>query len=211
MNVRSVSINAARKHGITIMLVLLSLVTMQAGRAAEINYTITGVLTGGWDQLGIFATGKEAQNMGGKPFTLVFTFDDAKGRAHAENRSSSLSGEGPSSGARAVLTIGTGSFTFGGDKFSSWSVYRSPGLLSAYVNEKKGSYFNDSPGVDVRIMPAQGTHFGADWKGPLSTTTVDNQTSCFFINRHDAPNREVKGCFDVKKVEVSGPKGWWPF
>jgi hypothetical protein len=196
-----------------ITIILLALTASRQGKAADVNITITGVLTGGWDQLGIFATGKEAQSMGGKPFTLVFTFDDAKGRAHAENRSSSLSGEGPASGAKAVLTMGTGSFTFGDDKFSSWSVYRSPGLISAYVNEKKGSYFNDSPGVDVRIMPAQGsrTQFGADWKAPLSTSTVDNQTSCFFINRHDAPNREVKGCFDVKKVEVAGPRSWWPF
>ena len=152
MNATRVSTPAGRRPGMTLTITLLMLTMFRQAKAADVVMTITGVLTGGWDQLGIFATGKEAQNMGAKPFTLVFTFDDSKGRAHAEKQSSSLSGEGPQSGAKAVLSIGTGSFTFGGDKFSSWSVYRSPGLISAYVNEKKGSYFNDSPGVDVRII-----------------------------------------------------------
>jgi hypothetical protein len=211
MNTRSMPNRAWRKPGITTTVILLALTALRHGKAAEINYTITGVLTGGWDQLGVFATGKEAQNMAGKPFTLVFTFDDSKGNRHSDRESSSLSGEGPDSGGKAALTINGTSFTFGGEKYSSWSVYRSPGLIAISVSEKKGSFFNIAPAVDVRIMPQNGSaRFNPDWKAPLSTTRIDNQTSCFFIARHDAPNREVKGCFDVKKVEVSG-KSWWPW
>jgi hypothetical protein len=212
MNATRVSNRAWRKPGMAITIILLGLIALRQGKAAEINYTITGVLTGGWDQLGIFATGKDAMSMGGKPFTLVFTFDDSKGKDDSNKQGSGISGSGRYSGGKAVLTMGAGSYTFGGDKYSGWAVYRSPTLITIVVNEARGSFFDFAPSVDLMIMPANGgTRFGSDWKAPLSTTQVDNQTSCFFIRRLGVPGHEVKGCFDVRKVEVVGPKSWWPF
>jgi hypothetical protein len=187
------------------MLLTMLLLIMLPLRAAEITATITGVLTGGWDQLGIFATGTEAKNMSGKPFTLVFTFDDARGNPQADKGSSGLSGTSPQSPGKAVLTLGDGSFIFGGEKFSTWSVYRSPTYMQIVVNERKGSLFNFAPEVDVRIMPASGSRssFGTDWKAPLSRSDIDNQASCFFIAQRDKPSREAKGCFDVKKLDIT--------
>lgn len=212
MNARSVSKSAGRRPGMAITVILLALAALRQGRAADVNYTITGVLTGGWDQFAIFLKGKEAQDMAKQPFTLVFTFDDSKGRPHAGKADSSLSGGGVQSGGKAVLTIGSGSYTFGGDVYSGWSVYRAPGLIVISVNEAKGSFFDFAPAVDVRIVPARGGKpFGTDWKAPLSTTTIDNAPSCFIITHRGDRTHEVKGCFDVQKVEVAGPKSWWPF
>jgi hypothetical protein len=203
-NARSVSINAARKHGILLTLLLL-LALLQPMRAAEINATITGVLTGGWDQLGIFATGKDAQNMGGQPFTLVFTFDDTKG-----TMSSHACNSGTDGGGKAVLTIAGASYTF--DAVSS-GAYRSiaggtcPGqsMINFAVSRQK-SFFDFAPAVDVRIVPRSSNGSLAkdpDWRSPLSITTIDNQSSCFFIARYDRPNKEAKGCFDIKKLEIT--------
>jgi hypothetical protein len=178
----------------TITIILLA-ISLRQGKAAEISYTITGVLTGGWDRIGIFFTGKEAQSMGGKPFTLVFTFDDSKRKPD----SSGISGEGANSGAKAVLTIGGVSFTFGGERFSSWSVYRAPAFIGMSLNEAKGSLFDFASAVDSRIMP-QGPPFPPDWRSPLSRTDIDNQPSCFFIR---GKGTEAKGCFDIRKVEVT--------
>jgi len=210
--------SAGRRPGMAITLILLALTVLRQAKAADITITVTGVLTGGWDQLGIFATGKEAQNMGGKPFTLVFTFDDSKGSPSVNgNCQQGVSGAGTPSPGKATLTIGSGSFTFGGDgKFSSSGISRDCGgtFFGMYVSEKKGSYFNSAPQLDVRLMPGHGSRSlpaARDWRAPLSTTAVDNQTSCFIITRHDRPNSEVKGCFDVKKVELAGSNSWWRF
>jgi hypothetical protein len=197
-------------------IILLALAMLRQGRAAETTVTITGVLTGGWDQLGIFATGKEAQNMSGKPFTLVFTFDDAKGKPLTNgNCVQGVAGEGTQSPGRAMLTMGNGSFTFGGaEKFSTSSIGRDCAgmFFGMFVSEKKGSFFNTSPAVDVRVIPGNGNRqlpLAHDWRAPFSSTGVDNSSSCFIIVRADRPNKEVKGCFDVKKVESAGPKSWW--
>jgi hypothetical protein len=66
MNATRVSISAGRRPGMAITFILLALTASRQGKAADVNITITGVLTGGWDQLGIFATGKEAESMGAK-------------------------------------------------------------------------------------------------------------------------------------------------
>jgi hypothetical protein len=208
MNATRVFNSAVRRPGILLTIFLL-LVLVHPMRAAEITATVTGVLTGGWDQMGMFFTGNEAKNLGGKPFTLVFTFDDAKGKPEAGgNCPRGVSGEGPQSPGKAVLTMGNGSYTFGdAGKFSTSGIYREcgGGLLSMSISERKGSFFNDAPQVDVRIVPGNGSRslpHGSDWRSPMSTTGVDNQSSCFIIlRRMNSP--EVRGCFDVKKVEVT--------
>jgi hypothetical protein len=39
-----------------------------------------------------------------------------------------------------------------------------------------------------------------DWRAPVSTDKVDNQSSCFYISGEHG--KEAKGCFDVKTVEI---------
>ena len=210
MNATRVSKTAGRRPGMAITVILLALAALRQGRAADVNYTITGVLTGGWDQFAIFFKGKEAQDMAKQPFTLVFTFDDSKGKVRAGNADSTFSGSGVQSGGKAIVTIGSGSYAFGGENYSGWSVYRSPDMIVISVNEAKGSLFDFAPEVDVRIVPTGGRSFGTDWKAALSTTAIDNQPSCLIITKRSDRTHETKACFDVKKLEITGPKsGWW--
>jgi hypothetical protein len=37
----------------------------------------------------------------------------------------------------------------------------------------------------------------------LSTAAIDNQSSCFIVTRPGDHSHEVKGCFDIKRLEVT--------
>ena len=211
MNAIRVSKRAWRKPGIPMMIILLGLIALQRGKAADINITITGVLTGGWDRMGIFFTGKEAQNLGGKPFTLVYTFDDAKGNPKSMNGcANGMGSAGTPSAGKAVLTMGNASYTFGdADKYSESGIFRDcRGTdLRIFVTEKKGSYFNEAPTINMEITPENGKALpaGADWRSPASMTAVDSRSSCFIILKK-MNSTEVRGCLDIKKVEISAGK-----
>jgi hypothetical protein len=189
------------------MLIILLLIALHQGKASDIDITITGILTGGWDQLGVFFHGEEAKNLHGKPFTLVYTFDDSMGKPNVSgNCALGLISEGKPSSGKAVLTLGNASYTFGGGvKYSGSAIYRdcAGSLLAIFVTEKT-STFGEAPGVDVRITPGNGipslpqTH---DWRTPMSTTNINNQSSCFFIGHNRGG--EVKGCFDIAKVVIA--------
>lgn len=211
MNATRVSASVGRRPGI--LLTIFLLLAMLPLRAAEITATITGVLEGGWDHLGIFATGADAKNMAGRPFTLVFTFDDTKGTPqHGQCNGaagSGVEGGGPDSPGKAVLTIGSASYTFGENGGSSGAWREVPGacsstsLIGFYVNGAT-AHFDFAPEVDVKMMPGKGSNSltrNPDWRAPLSTTAVDNQTSCFVITRHGGG--DAKGCFDIKKLEIT--------
>jgi hypothetical protein len=198
--------SAWRKPGM--LTIILLLVALRQGKASEVDITITGVLTGGWDQLGVFFRGNEAKDLRGKPFTLDYTFDDSMGKPNVSgNCIQGLSGEGKPSPGKAVLTLGNASYTFGGGvKFSSSGIYRDCAgtLIAIFVTEKKGTFFNEAPAVDVRITPGNGIPSlpqSRDWRTPMATTAINNQSSCFFIG-HMNMGGEVKGCFDIAKVVI---------
>jgi hypothetical protein len=158
---------------------------------------------GGWD-------------IKGQPFILVYTFDDSKGKAstvnpNCANTGSGWSGAGVNAPGKAVLTINGVTYTFG-EKWADAGIWKDinshcgESRLLIHVTESKG-LMNFAPGVDVIIKPGGGSPSlsqNPDWKAPLATTKVDNQTSCFFIGHMAADSREAKGCFDIKKIEVSG-------
>lgn len=79
-------------------------------RASLVTATITGTVLGGSDQgsngIGVFGP---VGNLAGRPFTLVFTFDDTKGQQTVSGTPpnySAIQGSGSSSPGTAVLTIG---------------------------------------------------------------------------------------------------------
>ena len=205
MNARSVFIRAWREPRVTMMIILLGLIPLRPGKAGQVDITIGGVLSGGWDSIGLFYQGAEAKNLAGKPFTLVFTFDDTKGYKPNTGCNSGMNGGGQGSPGVGVLTMGSGSFTFGGETWES-GLYRACNgtMLAMSANKRKQSYLGDSSMISLRIVPlnsAKPLPTGPDWKAPMSTTDVDNQSSCFFIM--GPQTKEVRGCFDVKRVEVS--------
>src|SRR5580700_6238405 len=115
MNAIRVSKSAGRKLGmISIGAMAVLAVVVWPAKGTQTVITITGTLLGGADRLPIFDVGK---NLDKQPFTLVYTFDDAKGKPSPAGRcgdvSSGIEGGGTNSPGKAVLTIGTKSYTFG--------------------------------------------------------------------------------------------------
>lgn len=216
MSTRSV-FSARRKPGMALTIAVLLLAMVRPARAKEVVITITGVLGGGYDQLHMFGVGTKLRGNGGwdikgQPFTLVFIFDDSKGKpvdSKCGKSGSGLEGGGKDSPGKAVLTIAGVSYTFG-DKKGFSHIWRdtasscSDSIFMANVEESV-RILQFAPQVDVRIVPGKGSRTlsqNPDWRAPLSVTNVDNQTSCFFIGHQRADTREAKGCFDIRKVEV---------
>jgi hypothetical protein len=211
MNAIRVSERAMRKLGTLIMVIFLALIALRQAKAGQIDITVTGVLTGGWDTKGLFFQGAEAKTLGGKPFTLVFTFDDGKGYAPKDsNCVSGRLGGGQGSPGTAVLTMGNGTYKFGAnDNFESGVSRRCDGsMLSMEVDRKASSSFDHTLGIDVRIVPTGNATLPktSDWRSPMSATNVTSRDSCMIIADSMNGGKEVHVCFDVKKVEISASK-----
>ncbi len=209
MNTRSVSICAGRRLGMMLILAV-------AAQAAEVTITITGTLESGYDRFSFFhgVKDKNGWNMRGEPFTLVFTFDDAKGTAsptisRCASWMSGRDGMGDQSPGKAVLTINGVSYTFGeGPAFRKSGVWRevtgpcSPGSMSIFVSAEN-QIMSFAPKVSVRLVPLPGKKSpwqSGDWRSPLESTEVTNQSSSFSINRNGIA---ADGDFTVKKVVVA--------
>lgn len=218
MKATRVSIRAGRRPGITITFILLLFTMFRSAKASEVIATITGVLSGGYDRFPMFGVGTKYRDshvwdISKQPFTLVFTFDDSKGRkTHGScdpKAASGVEGGGTQSPGKAVLTIAGVSYTFpGAGSSGAWrevpTACSSDSAIYFHVSEMK-AFFDFAPGVDVKIVPAPGKRSitdNPDWEAPLSITAIDNQTSCFYISRPNDNGHEAKGCFDVKKLEI---------
>src|SRR5579864_1966909 len=203
---------AGRRLGMTVTL-LSMFVVFRPMKAAEITVTITGTLEGGGDSFPIFDVGK---SLDGKPFTLVYTFDDAKGLASpiagCKGAASGIEGDGPNSPATAVLTVGTKSYTFGLGKNAHSAIWReiaspcSESQIAVEIHEGKDPF---SQGVSVRIKPGEGKRSltqNPDWRAPLASQDMDPLTfgSAFVICRVGDFYHQAKAGFFVKSVAVSG-------
>ena len=211
MNATRVSIRAGRKPGMILMFALLLLTGCQSEtpETGELVVTVTGTVGGGWDEYGIFFKGKEAINMDGQPFTLVFIFDGSKGEVQGDTDSSDLSGVGPQAPGKAVLTIGGGSYTFGGEKFSRWNIYRSRAFVVISVSEKDiNRFFDSSPAVDVR-MGGRSLSESPDWRASLPRTDVEGDVINSFVISHSCCAKVTRGYLNVRTLEIRGPKSWW--
>jgi len=188
----------------------LALTASITALAEKVTVTVKGTVSAGGDMYGIFGVGKD---IGGKPFTLTFTFDDArahKGDAPCADAASVFNGSNPSSPAAAVLTIGHGSFTFGNLPNSTWSAHRDvdstcgPDALFLSLNE--GTY-PQVEGFQFKLISVPGKPWATksiDWHSPLHATDFDSgQNSQSFIIVHPGDfTRLTQGVLVVESVTV---------
>ena len=185
-------------------------------RASEITITVTGTLTGAEDYLGIFGMGRLIP--AGTPFSLIYTFDDSKGRGihlnRCPNSGSGISGSRQLSPASATLTIGGKSYVFGRRPDANSSTWRS--IATACSRSEIGIDVTEGESpllsqVNTGLVPAQGVHSltqEADWRSAVTLTRfyARNMSNSFVINRPGNYATGTKGYLSVSAVSISGPK-----
>jgi RHS repeat-associated protein len=161
----------------------------QESRANIVTTTITGVVASGYDTSGVFGFAP-GTDLTGQPFKLVYTFDDTKGTSSVTDCSpgvpcsSSINSTAVSNPGTAVLTIGTGSYTFGTMAGATSSVMR---VISPLPNQIQYSV-KDPVGLDDTIAtfvyPAIGTVLTTDynWEDALWDNDLENLQAPFTIN-----------------------------
>ena len=123
MNARSVSKCAGFRLGMISTFLFLAIPSM---KAADIVITITGQIRGGaGDNIHFFGP---SVNMNGRMATIVYTFDDTKGRQlplkGCPGTASGVAGSGDNSPGKAVVTVDGKSFTYGTQKTSHSRIWR---------------------------------------------------------------------------------------
>jgi hypothetical protein len=219
MNATRVSIPVGRRPGMTLTIALLLLAALRPAKGAEIVITLTGVIAGGYDQFPLFGVGTKLRgnagwDLKGQPFTLVYTFDDTKGKPtppeNCAGAASGIKGDFDSSPGVVTLTIGEKSVTVGTRKDSHSGIWReinsscSQSMMGLEVMEG-GGWSNGNNIFNIRVMPVQGGRSltqNPDWKAPLTVTNPDN-SGVFVISRRGDFGHEVKGSLDIKKMVIS--------
>jgi hypothetical protein len=199
--------------------IVLSLLAIGQMKGAEVVATVTGIVRGGsGDMLHIFGKNRD---MTGQPFTLVFTFDDTKGKpikiTQCQGTASGVEGDGEDSPGKAVLTIGDKSYTFGTTKnrhSGTWREITTDCARSHIVFQVNDNHNNN---IELNIRPAAGARSftqDTDWRHPLSFNLDNYDNMSGFSIGFNAAMADG-GMFDVKSIEISGPKkaspAWWPF
>ena len=210
MNTRSVSIHAGRRLGITLITITLLLLAYRQMKGAEVVATVTGIVRGGsGDMLHIFGTKRD---MTGQPFTLVFTFDDTKGKpikiTQCQGTASGVEGDGDDSPGKAVLTIGDKSYTFGAGKRRHSGTWReittdcARSHIVFQVNDNTDKYSNT---IELNIRPAIGARSftqDTDWRHPLSFSLDNYDNMSGFAIGLNAVYADG-GMFDAKTVTIT--------
>jgi hypothetical protein len=218
MNITHSHIFSGRlRHGATLITIILFLLATGRVKGAEIVVTATGVIMGGTgDALHLFGN---VRNLNGQPFTVVFTYDDTKGKrtplAGCEGTATGVEGDGADSPGKAVLTIAGKSYTFGTKKYSHSGTWReiasfcSQSHIVFEVDDTGNNSWNSTV-IEVNIHPAdKGRPFtqNPDWRSPLATSAIDfDGMSGFAIA---GPGMSGSGGrFTVKSVTISGGPSW---
>jgi hypothetical protein len=204
MNAIRVSNRAARKLG------MLTILMIVPAHAADITMTITGTIQGGTgDFLHLF--GKD-RNLIGKPFKVVLTFDDTKGKPMKPecNNGSGIKGDGEDSPGKAVLTIEGKSFEFGGKKNSHswyWRQTRSGCSGSAFNIEVEDGTppYNNQLGLRITPMKGKSLTQNPDWKASMSCTEIDVDNQSGFAIQGPGDSGDG-GIFHITSVTVAGKK-----
>jgi hypothetical protein len=210
VNATRVSIHAGRRPGITLITIILLLLAIRQMKGAEVVVTVTGIVRGGsGDMLHIFGTKRD---MTGEPFTVVFTFDDTKGKpikiTQCLGTASGVEGDGEDSPGTAVLTIAGKSYTFGTTKHRHSGTWReiTTGCAHSHivfqVDDNTDKY---NVNIELNIRPAAGARSftqDTDWRHPLSFS-LDNydNMSGFAIGLNAAYGDG--GMFDAKTVTIT--------
>ena len=209
MNAIRVSKCAGRGLGMALLLL-----SGFRARASEVTITITGVTEGGdGDPLHYFTTQRETN---GLPATIVFTFDDTKGKPFLNpcGSISGIDGSWQDSPGTAVVTINGKSVTIGGHWNSHSEAQRqvpspcSGSVMTFEVDNNVRSGLVSDGAVSVQLSPAKNTGpltTEVDWRGALTATNLDE-----FYSKGNVivPIRGGYGAqfgIAVKSVTISGP------
>lgn len=215
MNTRSVSIRAGRRSGMAITLFAL-LVALRPARGAEVAITVTGTVNGVVDYMHIF--GKAPTIAAGTPFTLVFTFDDAKGRSimpgQCTQGGTGIAGAGQGSPGTAVLTIADKSYEFGrrpGARSSAWraiSTGCSESGIAVLIMEGQAPFESK---VGIKLAPTGSTRSltqDVNWKSPVTLKEfyAANGMNGFMITRQNNYGGGTFGYLSISQVTIGGVK-----
>jgi hypothetical protein len=180
--------------------------------AGEIVMTVKGTVTrDSHDTLGIF---QEGESLEGKPFTLTITFDDAGGTTRSSNLGincvMSLLDGTSANPAKAVLTIGKGSYVFGTKPESKWDAYKdtAPNCPSSGIgfHVMEGAMPQTS---NLRVTLQAGVDrylkSGASWHDPIPNTKVYGipGLGSFNITRPGDGNHAAWGRLDTRWLSIS--------
>ena len=144
-------------------LVLCSFTFVNGAKAGIVKATITGTVQDGNDQ-GVFGS---SGSLIGKSFTLVFTFDEAKGQQSTRSSNGVPYYSEIVGGGTTTLTIAGKivSFPQAGDARTRSSAWRNVRIGDNAWNE----FYFDVPGVSVRLGPGSAplltTNY--EWRAPL--------------------------------------------
>jgi len=140
--------------------------TKGAGRSKEtragdgIIITVKGKVSIGHDDYGIFKVGRDLTGQG---FTLVFTFSEAANHHHHmcgdQADGTSYFGSAKDVSAKAVLTIGNGSFVFGAQPDRSWGAFRgipSECMVDEIAMNVKEGVYPQTTLLWVKLQPPPG-------------------------------------------------------
>jgi hypothetical protein len=209
MNARSVSKSAGLRLGIALTSIFFSALP---ALKAETTITITGTVNGGRDMFGIFAMPGNVIPKG-TPYTLVFTFNEAKGLPFGggpcSTSGSGTVGNGPNSPAVAVLTINGKSYEFGHRPDARSRTWRSIG--SSCSNSEIGISVQEGreplmTGVNIKITskPGKALTGNKDWRSDIDLSDFDasNGDNAFVIRRPGNFGQETMSYLSVDKVTV---------
>lgn len=211
MNAIRVSKRAGRGLGMAILLVA----GLRPVRASEVTITVVGETQGGSDPSHYFTPVER----NGYPASIIFAFDDTKGKPLKGNCGNVLSGadgQAQDSPGTAVVTINGKSITVGGKWNSHSTAFRSiPSACSDSLikfevdNNVRGGLIASGQMVDVQLIPEKGNVLtkDVDWRAALTPTNLD----AFFSKAHFAipvvPGGTSGADFGIviKSVTISGP------
>jgi hypothetical protein len=171
--------------------------------------TVQGTAAGE-DYLGIFRADKVIPK--GTPFTVVFTFNDARGEAvkvRCPNSGSGVTGSGNNSPGKAVITIGGSSYAFGDSVDSRSTVWRmvpsgcGGGGISMAVSDGR------TTGIQVTIQPGRAVlTTDADWRTPLSLSkfSAPREGNTFTVMRSGTFGLTTRAYLTVESVTVGNPE-----
>jgi hypothetical protein len=188
--------------------------------ASEVTITITGTVWEGTDYTGVFGFAANT-DLTGKPYTLVFTFDDTKGMQGSSSADSYIENTATSNPGTGALTIGMGTFTFASTQYSPQPVSEAymgiggsnPAYGTSYGlavgNGTYGSEWNDIQGT---IDPANGTvlNNNTSWESPFTNSNLavyasDNYSLSFGIIE-EAEGLHAGGYLTTDTITISGPQ-----
>jgi hypothetical protein len=211
MNAIRVSKRAGLRLGMALTAILL--LAIPRIQAAEIIITVDGVVNGGRDMFAVFGMPKNIIPKD-TPYTLVFTFDDAKGAATnhgpCASNGTGIVGAGPNSPGTAVLTINGKSFTFGRQPDARSRTWRA--VASVCSNSEIGISVQEGKdplqtAVNIKATANRGKALtrDKDWRGTLTITDFDarNGDNAFVIRHPGNYGAETMSYLSVSKVTVA--------